>query len=275
MYQRTLTRPDLPWIGGCHRHRHWPGVILEAAQNAKTALQHHCKTPGGPSLAEVRLGACEPMRQWLVAGRDRSAAADHGQGTRLPIALALVLIWTATLAGGADLAAQVADEEYVKPLLNRVLETEKTGVELPWSNPDTGSSGIIVIERTFYRDPGTPCRDYRRTLERAGAPPWRSRAPAAGSARANGRSTRRDRRRCRDGPAPGAGPARGSPAPAPDEPFLPEPARPEAAPPSCPTLAPRRCRAASHRRWWTTPCRPGPSCRRAVATTGSTLGRQP
>ena len=29
---------------------------------------------------------------------------------------------------------------------------------------------MIVIERTFYRDPRTPCRDYRRTLERAGAP---------------------------------------------------------------------------------------------------------
>ena len=183
-------------------------------------------------MAEVRLGACEPMRQWLVAGRDRSAAADHGQGTRLPIALALVLIWMATLAGGADLAAQVADEEYVKPLLNRVLETEKTGVELPWSNPDTGSSGIIVIERTFYRDPGTPCRDYRRTLERAGAPALEIQGTGCRIGPREWALDEEGPASLATAPAPGAGPA-----PAPDEPFLPEPARTEAAPPSCPTLS--------------------------------------
>ena len=54
--------------------------------------------------------------------------------------------------------------------MNQALETEKSGVEIPWSNPATGSSGMIMIERTFYRDPRTPCRDYRRTLERVGAP---------------------------------------------------------------------------------------------------------
>ena len=107
----------------------------------------------------------------MVAGRAGSAAADHGpEAPPCRSRCGSVLIWTATLAGAPDLAAQVADEEYVEPLLNQALETEKTGVELPWSNPDTGSSGIIVIERTFYRDPSTPCRDYRRTLERAGAP---------------------------------------------------------------------------------------------------------
>ena len=68
-------------------------------------------------------------------------------------------------------AAQAdADEDYVGPLINQALENERSGVEIPWTNPATGSRGIIVIERTFYRDPRTPCRDYRRTIERAGAP---------------------------------------------------------------------------------------------------------
>ena len=62
------------------------------------------------------------------------------------------------------------DEDYVGPLLNQALETERTGVAVPWSNPATGSSGMIMIERTFYRDPDTPCRDYRRTLEQPGRP---------------------------------------------------------------------------------------------------------
>lgn len=56
------------------------------------------------------------------------------------------------------------------PLVNQALENERTDVEIPWRNVETGSSGTIVVERTFYRDPNTPCRDYRRTIERSGAP---------------------------------------------------------------------------------------------------------
>jgi surface antigen len=144
--------------------------------------------------------------------------------------LSLVLIWTATLAGAADLAAQVADEDYVEPLLNQALEAEKTGVELPWSNPDTGSRGIIVIERTFYRDPGTPCRDYRRTLERTGAPVLEIQGTGCRVGPREWALDEQEPASLAAAPAPGAGPA-------PDEPFLPEAARPEPASPSCPTMS--------------------------------------
>jgi surface antigen len=113
-------------------------------------------------------------------GNDRSGPlfASWRRGTKdMPercrlIALRLtMLLIAATAAVPRDVAAQAeADEEYVGPLVNQALETAKSGVEIPWSNPATGSSGMIVIERTFYRDPRTPCRDYRRTLARAGAP---------------------------------------------------------------------------------------------------------
>ena len=86
-------------------------------------------------------------------------------------AAAAVACWIAATVAPHDLAAQAdEDEEYVGPLVNQALESEKSRLEIPWHNPATGSSGMIMIERTFYRDPRTPCRDYRRTLERAGAP---------------------------------------------------------------------------------------------------------
>jgi 17 kDa outer membrane surface antigen len=83
------------------------------------------------------------------------------------VAVACILVVSSAqrIAAQADL-----DEEYVGPLINQALETEKTGVEIPWTNPATGSRGTIAVERTFYRDPRTPCRDYRRTIERPGAP---------------------------------------------------------------------------------------------------------
>jgi surface antigen len=195
-------------------------------------LQERCKTPGGPSLAETRLDTREPTRAGLPAGQSRNAAAVRARRARAPITLCLVLIWTATLAGAADVAAEVADEDYVEPLLNQALEAEKTGVELPWSNPDTGSRGIIVIERTFYRDPGTPCRDYRRTLERAGMSVLEIQGTGCRVGPREWALDEEEPASLAAAPAPGAGPA-----PGPDEPILPEPARPEAAPPSCPTMS--------------------------------------
>jgi surface antigen len=170
------------------------------------------------------------MRGWLTAGRVRNAAADYGCAAWLPITWS-VLIWTAILAGAPHSAAQGADEDYVEALLNQALETEKSGVELPWSNPATGSGGIIVIERTFYRDPRTPCRDYRRTLARVGAAAVEIEGTGCRVGPNEWTLEEDEPASLAGAPAPGAGPA-----PAADEPSAPEPARTEAAP-SCPTMS--------------------------------------
>ncbi|MEM7026148.1 MAG: RT0821/Lpp0805 family surface protein [Pseudomonadota bacterium] len=56
-------------------------------------------------------------------------------------------------------------------MLQQTLEVTRANVEVPWRNPATGNRGKIVVERTFYRDPQTPCRAYMRTLEVPGVPP--------------------------------------------------------------------------------------------------------
>ena len=57
------------------------------------------------------------------------------------------------------------DLEHIRPLLEQTLETEKSGIEIRWSNPDTGHNGKIRVERTFFRNE-RPCRDYLRTVSR-------------------------------------------------------------------------------------------------------------
>ena len=156
---------------------------------------------------------------------------DDRRAARLAGALTVVLVWIMTLAASPDVAAQATDEEYVEPLVNQALENEKTGVELPWSNPATGSSGTIVIERTFYRDPRTPCRDYRRTLERAGAPTLEIQGTGCRVGPSRWALDEEEPTSLAATPAPVTG---GAPAPA--EPPDPEPARAEATPPSCPTM---------------------------------------
>lgn len=73
-----------------------------------------------------------------------------------------------TLAWAVD---DPRDTAFLAPVIQRALETARTDVEVPWSNPATGHRGVIVVERTFYREPSTPCRDYTRTVETAGAAP--------------------------------------------------------------------------------------------------------
>ena len=63
------------------------------------------------------------------------------------------------------------DAAFLAPMLQRVLETARTDLEIPWSNPATGNRGSIVVERTFYREPERPCRAYVRRVESPGAAP--------------------------------------------------------------------------------------------------------
>ncbi len=85
-------------------------------------------------------------------------------------AIVVALLFASSGSAGAGLADDPRDHGYVTVVVNRALETERTRVDVPWSNPSTGNRGVIVIERTFYRDPATPCREYRRTVERPGQP---------------------------------------------------------------------------------------------------------
>ena len=185
-------------------------------------------------------GGIESMRARLPVSGRRGAERLRAGGRRT--ALRLVVLWLATIAAAQDVAAQTdADEDYVGPLVNQALETEKSGVEIPWSNPATGSSGTILVERTFYRDPRTPCRDYWRTRARAGAPTLEIQGTGCriGAGRwsldeEEPRSVAGARGRTEAGPAPTS---ERPPPPAPEPAAAPGP-EPAAGPnpPSCPTL---------------------------------------
>ncbi|WP_207477372.1 RT0821/Lpp0805 family surface protein [Arenibaculum pallidiluteum] len=74
-----------------------------------------------------------------------------------------------TAAGAAEPSpSDSRDADVFLPILNDMLETQRTGMEVPWSNPETGRSGTLRIERTHYRGQ-QPCRDFTRTTEGRGA----------------------------------------------------------------------------------------------------------
>lgn len=95
-------------------------------------------------------------------------ALARGAAGRAAILAATVLCLAPSLGRAAE---DPRDAAFLSPVLQRALETARTNVEVPWRNPATGHGGTIVVERTFYREPETPCRAFVRTLERPGAAP--------------------------------------------------------------------------------------------------------
>ena len=100
----------------------------------------------------------------------------------------LGLALVAGLSAGSPEARAAAvdpggDLEHVRPRLEQTRETEKSGIEIRWSNPATGHSGKIRVERTFFRD-DRPCRDYLRTVSRPGASGFVIRGTACRTGRA-------------------------------------------------------------------------------------------
>lgn len=134
------------------------------------------------------------------------------------------------LAPGFGWAAEdPRDAAFLVPMLQRVLETARTDLETSWRNPATGNGGSIVVERTFYREPETPCRSYMRTLEPAGGAPQVTRGTGCRSSTGVWLIEEEPARLAGPGP-------RGAPSPAATAPPAPG-ARPEAmaeAGPTCP-----------------------------------------
>jgi surface antigen len=105
-----------------------------------------------------------------MAGPRRALARSAAGRAAILATLALCMI---PRLGWA--AENPRDAAFLTPMLQQALESARTGVEVPWRNPATGNGGTIVVERTFYREPETPCRAYVRTLESRGAAPQATR----------------------------------------------------------------------------------------------------
>jgi surface antigen len=100
---------------------------------------------------------------------EKRMASMTGYRRALPGGVAAAILCLAPSLGWS--ADDPRDAAFLEPVLQRVLETARTDVEIPWRNPATGNGGSIVVERTFYREPRTPCRAFVRTVESAGAAP--------------------------------------------------------------------------------------------------------
>lgn len=57
-------------------------------------------------------------------------------------------------------ALHTADRQLIAATLSRALEKQLSGVSVEWSNPDSGSSGVVTPVRTFRSNGGQWCREF-------------------------------------------------------------------------------------------------------------------
>ena len=114
-------------------------------------------------------GAKKPIKT-IVARKSalRPVLLYHAHQRFSVVAIVLAIVVVVGIRTTVYAAGDPRDLPYVLSVVNRTLESERTQVTVTWSNPETGNSGTVVIERTFYPSPETPCRDYRRTANLSG-----------------------------------------------------------------------------------------------------------
>lgn len=152
----------------------------------------------GADLATIRAAFAEPLRtevpERLIAAVDGAFAqrrtkpgGDAGRGfLRHPALGAVAASIIAVVVGlaGANYfaersvkrefarveAARAADQTIIQAAIARALETQVSGSQARWRNPDSGSEGTIEPLRTFKISTGQWCREYIHSVEYRG---WR------------------------------------------------------------------------------------------------------
>jgi surface antigen len=69
------------------------------------------------------------------------------------------------LAGGAiGNALDQRDKKLAMRAAQQSLESQRSGESSEWRNPETGHSGSVTPTRTYQREDGVYCREYRQTV---------------------------------------------------------------------------------------------------------------
>ena len=131
----------------------WPAMLLLAL------CFSGCQTSGGTVGSKAALGG---LGGAAAGGLLAAAFGGHGAG----IAAGTIL---GGLVGGAiGDRLDAADQRQAGLAAKQALETAPAGTRVPWNNPDSGNSGVVVPVRTFQTASGQYCREYQQTISIGG-----------------------------------------------------------------------------------------------------------
>lgn len=101
-----------------------------------------------------------------VGGAVIGSTIGGGRGRIVSTAAGAILGGLAGSAIGGSL--DKADAAYANQTAQRAFETSPAGQGLPWRNPQSGNSGVIVPQAPYQTADGGYCREYTQTINVGG-----------------------------------------------------------------------------------------------------------
>lgn len=125
-----------------------------------------------PCLA-FSLGACDASNEQIgtIAGAIGGAVVGDalgGHGTEKVILIAAGTLAGAWLGGSIGRRLDEADRQYMATNTQQALETNQSGTQSQWINPDSGHQGTVTPQPAYKNQDDQYCREFTQTVTIAG-----------------------------------------------------------------------------------------------------------
>lgn len=130
-----------------------------------------CTEPGGrPGRGVMQGGTPNKADVGTVLGGVGGAilGSNIGGGKGNVAAIAVGTLLGAALGNTLGASMDKADMMYYNQASQQALETAQPGQSLPWSNPQSGNSGVITPSNYYQTASGQYCREYTQTIRVGG-----------------------------------------------------------------------------------------------------------
>ncbi len=132
-------------------------AACDAQQNANSARNGGI-TGGGGSFSKQDIGTVLGGVGGAVAG------AQFGKGNGKVALGALGALLGAGLGSSVGGSLDRADMNYFDRTSQRALETGQAGQALPWNNPQSGNSGVVIPQKPYQNASGQYCREFQNKI---------------------------------------------------------------------------------------------------------------
>lgn len=90
--------------------------------------------------------------------------SQFGKGSGRVATTAVGTLLGAAIGSSVGASLDRADMTYFNQTSQRALETGQPGQALPWNNPKSGNSGVVIPQAPYKNDAGQYCREYQNKI---------------------------------------------------------------------------------------------------------------
>ncbi len=153
-HRRWDRRSDRRWYRRWHRRQAWRHNQRWNRRHNRTTVVYHNTIARQPSYHRGNKSVTGGVIGAVLGGLTGNAIV-RGRGKVPAIIVGSVL--------GAIIGGSIGDsmDKTDRIQTHNALETAKSGQNVTWTNPDTGADYTITPTRTYQRENGQYCRDYK------------------------------------------------------------------------------------------------------------------